>query len=323
MALLFMDGFDAGDFIQKGWSSGASSTTTRFGSGRSLANPGKLKFSASAQAIVGFAAVTGNTNNFNGYMFGIFTDGGATAHLLFNVDVSGILVYKGGAIIATGPLPGTFNPTLWNYYEISATIATSGGTIVVRVNGQTVLNFTGNTRNGGTSTNIDAIAQSQYFAASIYDDLYVCDGTGPAPWNTFLGDVRVLTSSPTSAGASTQFTPSAGANYSTVNELPFSASQYVQSGTVGQRDTYAIADIPATVSSVLGVQTNVISKKTDTGPMNVKPALVSGGSVYYGATTPLTSNDTTLVDVRNVNPATGLQWSVTDVNNLEAGMEVS
>jgi hypothetical protein len=92
---------------------------------------------------------------------------------------------------------------------------------------------------------------------------------------------------------------------------------------VGQRDTYALADIPATVSSVLGVQTNVISKKTDTGPMNVKPALVSGGSVYYGATTPLTSNDTTLVDVRNVNPATGLQWSVTDVNNLEAGMEVS
>jgi hypothetical protein len=322
MALLFMDGFDAGDFIQKGWSGGSSSTTTRFGSGRSLANPGRLKFTASAQIIVGFAAVTGYTNNFNGYMFGLFTDGGSIAHLLFNVDVSGILVYKGGSIIATGALPGTFNPGLWNYYEVSATIATTGGTVVVRVNGQTVVNFTGNTRNGGTSTNIDAIAQSQYFAASTYDDLYVCDATGPAPWNTFLGDVRVLTSTPNGAGSSTQFTASSGANYTTVNELPFSASQYVQSGTVGQRDTYTMADIPATVSSVLGVQNNIITKKTDTGPMNAKPAIVSGGNVYYGAAVPLTGNDVTVVDVRNINPATGAQWSVTDVNNLEAGAEV-
>lgn len=324
MALLFMDGFDAGDFIQKGWSGGSSSTASRFGSGRSLANPGRLKFAASSQIIVGFAAVTNYTNNFNGYMFGIFTDGGATGHLLFNVDVSGVLVYRAGTgVIATGPLPGTFNPSLWNYYEVSATIATTGGTVVVRVNGQEVINFTGNTRNGGTSTNIDAIAQSQYFASSVYDDLYVCDGTGPAPWNTFLGDVRVLTSSPSAAGASTQFTPSSGANYTTVNELPFSASQYVQSGNVGERDTYTMTDIPTTVSSVLGVQNNIITKKTDTGPMSTKPAIVSGGTVYYGASTPLTGNDTTLIDVRAINPATGTRWSITDVNSLEAGMEVA
>ena len=42
------------------------------------------------------------------------------------------------------------------------------------------------------------------------DDLYICDGTGSAPHNTFLGDCRVDTLLPTADGTAQQWTPSTG-----------------------------------------------------------------------------------------------------------------
>jgi hypothetical protein len=325
MALLFMDGFDLGDFTAKGWTGGGTSASTRFGVGRSLANPGMIRFTASSQVFVGYAVQMGGySSNFNGYRFALHTDNGTTTHLRLYFNPTVQLYRNDGTLLASGTMPANANPiNSWIYVEVSATIADAGGTCEVRVNGVTVINFTGDTRSGGTSTNIDSISQAQYDIGSVWDDLYVCNSIGSAPHNTFLGEIRIHSLSPNAAGSSTQWTPDTGTNFSRVNEVPYSAANYVQSGTSGQRDTYLIADLPASAGSVLAVQNNVIAKKTDVAPISIKPAIKSGASVYYGTTTALTVGDTTTMDLRVIDPNTSSAWTPSGVNALEGGFEVA
>ena len=194
----------------------------------------------------------------------------------------------------------------------------------MRINGATIINFSGSTRASGTDTTFDQFALYRAPGTSTaWDDLYICDDSGSAPYNNFLGEIRVYSLSPTGAGSSTQWTPDSGSNYARVNEVPYSAANYVQSGASGQRDTYVMADLPASVGAVLAVQNNVIAKRTDASPVSVKPAIKSGASVYYGSPIALTTNDTTLTDLRITDPNTSAAWTAGGVNALEGGFEVA
>ncbi|HTK39493.1 MAG TPA: hypothetical protein VL362_01370 [Patescibacteria group bacterium] len=335
MALIFMDGFDAGDAGMK-WSfawSGSRSTDTRFGQGSSwfISPIGAYlykNFTPMNKIFLGFAAkFTAATGQVDFCRIG--SDAGATSHLWLRYSTGGALqlVRGDGTILATAT-GAAFAFNTWSYYfEVSATIADAGGTCVVRVNGNTVINYTGDTKNGGTATTIDQIRFHPGSASGLptimIDDLYVCDDTGVAPYNTFLGDVRVHTMVPDAAGTSTQFTPSAGANYTDVDELPYSATDYVRSSVAGTRDTYSMNDLPAGVTTVYGVQNNIIAKKTDAGSISLKPVTRSGGTNYYGSTVSLGTSDTVISDLRSTDPATSSQWAASAVNSMESGMEVA
>lgn len=334
MALLFMDGFDAGDALVK-WTSysggNSSSTDTRFGSGRSWAINDKNNFitksiPAATQLFLGFALkFSGYSNGAQAFLY-LQGDSGATTHLQLQFTNNTTLsLLRGGTAIATASLAP---PQSWStYFEVSATINATTGTCVVKANGSTIINFTGNTKNGGTNTTIDTFSfygtQANFTAYStIIDDLYVCDATGSAPYNTFLGDVRINTLSPSGAGTTTGFTPSAGVNYTDVDELPYSASDYVTASASGTRDTYAMTDLSGSYT-VLGVQNNIIAKKVDAGGTAIKPTIVSGGTAYYGTSKVLGTTDTTISDLRVVDPATSAAWTITGVNAMEAGMEIA
>lgn len=333
MALLFMDGFDAGDVATK-WSVGTgavSSTNTRFAVGRSVQvpygsfAPKKIFSTQIAQLFVGFSFAASNTAS-TAPFFHIWGDAGATLHLTISWDGgTSIQIKKGswnGTVIASGLCP----QQAWQYVEISTTISSTIGTCEVRVNGVTVVTYSGNTKNGGTNNSVDAISGGNVFSPganyNYYDDLYVADATGSAPYNTFLGDLRINTLTPTATGSSTGFTSSAGANYTAVDELPYSATDYVSATASGTRDLYAMGDISGNYT-VLGVQNNVIAKKTDAGGTAIKSAIKSGASIYYGPTVVATPSDTTVSDLRTTDPATSAAWTITGVNNLEAGMEIA
>ena len=334
MALLFMDGFDAGDYALK-WQVGGgthgTSAGTRFSSGRSMyiwnSNGYILqRFSAASQIFVGFAMYQDPSPSPVNPFVTLLGDSATTNHisLRFSNSTTLQLLLGGASVLASATV--TQRISWGNYFEVGTTIADAGGHCVVKVNGVTVIDFTGDTKNGGTNTTIDAIALGDYGAynqVSYFDDVYICDGTGSAPHDTFLGDVRVYAMSPAGAGASTQFTPSSGANYTTVDELPYSATDYNSSSTTGNRDTYAMADLPAGTANVYGVQTNVIAKKSDAGAMSLKPVVRSGATNYYGSATVLTSSDIVITDVRSQDPNTSAAWTPTGVNALEAGMEVA
>lgn len=326
MALLFMDGFDAGDMAQRYTlisGSAASNTTTRFTAGRSVGLSGTLRktLTAASKVIVGAGWYWDFTDGNDRMWCKLLGDNALTTHLTIAQNNGRIVLYRGTTNLATSL--SVVPKNTWNYIEISATIDSTAGAVEIRCNGITLINFTGNTKNGGTNTTIDAVDIGATGGANfLMDDLYIADGTGATPYNTFLGDVRIRSLSPTAAGSSTQFTPSTGANYTTVDELPYSATDYVTSGTSGQRDTYAMADLPTNTGPILAVQNTYIAKKTDSGPISLKPAVKSGTTTYYGTSSILGPYDQTYSDLRTVDPATGAAWTNTGVNSLEAGFEV-
>ena len=331
MALLFMDGFDANDIALKWYNPVGASTsgTTRFGSGLSLnlfsngVSVTKWLLSSPSQVFVGYAQLLSGSTSAGGVV--LQGDNGNTSNISVILTLSGVFLHAGnnGATLASWSNPNSTNT--WYYIEFMATLASSGGQCKVRVNGVQVINFTGNTLQGGTGTTIDRIVPAGYTGGQgvLFDDLYVCDATG-ATNNTFLGDVRVQTLFPNGVGSSTQFSPTGSANnYANVNDVPDSTATYNSSSTVGQRDTYAMGDTLASTGTVFGIQDNIHAFKTNSGAANIKAAINSGGTIAYDTTQVLDASNTWSGAIRETDPNTGLAWTPPNVNNVEFGAEVA
>jgi hypothetical protein len=330
MALLFMDGFDASDAALKWVSIGAPTfaTTTRFGTGKAM-NPQASQapmraFPASSQVYVGAAVSVASF----GAIRDIWTflgDSAITAHLSLNTSASGgsVELRRGATTLALSAV-GVLPISTWVYLEMSATIADTGGTCVVKVNGVEVINFTGDTKNAGTNSTIDTLRLASNTSANVYsyDDLYICNDTGSVN-NTFLGDVRVQTLLPTAAGASTQLTPSVGNNWDNVNDTPYVSTTYNSDSVSGHRDTYAMSDLLSGTGTIFGVQDNILALKSDAGAASIKAALKSGATVYYDSTVVLGAALGASSAVRETDPATSAAWTPTNVNALEFGAEVA
>jgi hypothetical protein len=313
MALLFIDGFDAGDFAQK-WSTYisnnvSSSTVVPYGVGRSIrlestSNSYKISkvITPSAKVFMGFS----HRATFLGtYLVGFSADGGTVQHVVISTASNGAInIQRASTIVATSA-GAILSTNMWNYIEVSATISDTVGAVDVRVNGTSVVSFSGDTRNAGTSTNIDQVGlcNNHLTEWNYIDNLYICNDSGGAPYNTYLGDIRINTLVPSAAGSDSAFTPSSGANYTTVDELPYSTADYVSASTSGTRDLYAMGDLTGSYT-VLAVQNNVIVKKTDAGGTALKSALKSGATIYYGAPQTITPSDATVMDLRTADPAT-------------------
>lgn len=358
MALLYMDGFDVQDsslrWVQNGVSGDYTyAAATRFGTGKALtinavntnASASILKSIPAAASVYMGAAMQvgleadGTGSNHTANLFGIYTDNAMTGHIyLRRLNTNALVAYRGDpnagnlgspsgtqiAASAGGVLDGN-----WHYIEVYAVINDTTGRLTVKVDGNTVIDFTGDTRNAGTSTNIDAIRfrTGKYVASNnaiiTIDDLYVCDATGTTN-NTFLGDVRVQTMLPNAAGSSTQLAPTGSANnWANVGEVPFNNSTYNASATVGQMDLYGLSDLVGTTMTIRGLQTVAHMQKSDSGTANAKVALKSGASVYYDTTRSLGTSPVAYTQVRETDPATTAAWTVGGANSLEAGMEVA
>lgn len=331
MALIFFDGFEVGDYATK-WTAttGTVATTTinlpyAYGRGIQLnSNSGTLtkRFTAVSKVFVGFAYHTSAASTADSLF--ILGDNGATTHL--TVRWSGpttIGVYRGGTLLASGTAAEpSVTTNLFVYVEVSATIADSGGTVEVRVDGSTVVTYTGDTKNAGTNTTIDGVKFSNTSATLTLDDVYIADDSGSAN-NNFLGQVRVYSLAPTGAGTSTQWTPSTGSNWAAVDEQPFSATDFVTGTTSGHRDTYAMTDLPASATTVYGLQAVSVAKKSDAGAITYKNTIRSGGTNYASSAFAPTTTDAAYVDLRAVDPATSAAWTTSGVNGIEAGVEIT
>lgn len=369
MTLLYTDGFDTKDTPSRwtvtttntfsGTTAPAYTSSTRFGTGFAASLPydittlnGYLRitkpFIPSAHIYIG-ASIETDIRAGQAYsvpFHGLLADAATTGHLYLVATTAGaVQVWRGDPQVTTGHSGSLFTPNgtmiaasaagiinaTWHYVELGATIDASAGVAVVQVDGVQVISFTGNTKNGGTSANIDAVCFSGfsvYNGSSIIigspaiDDLYICNSSGSAN-NGFLGDIRVQTLLATGAGSSTQFTPTgSGSNYANVNDVPNSPATFNADSVPGHRDTYAMADLLASTGTVFAIQQTMIASKSDAGAASLKGAQKSGATVSYGATRTLGTSAVMYVDMFETNPATSAAWTAADVNGLEAGAEV-
>lgn len=341
MTLLWIDGFEGqdADLLYEGKLGTLSySTATRFGYGQALdvrgSNPYYVQkaITASADVYAGaafFATNTaGSTSNPQRDLFMFYGDSGATLHIAVSINTSlGIDIKRGSTVVASSAA-GVLTALTWFYLEVHGKVADTGGFVNVRLNGGTtdVVSFSGDTKNAGTSTNIDAVRMSGGSSLTnqitLLDDLYICNGLGTVN-NGFLGDRRVQTLFPSGAGSTTGLTPTGSAtNWQNVDEAPPSATDYNSSPTTGTRDTYAMTDLEAGTSTVLGVRNCVAAHKSDAGAIGLKTATKSGATLSYGSTLTLGTAMTEFSEIQETNPATSAAWSASEVNAVEFGAEV-
>lgn len=344
MSLLFIDGFDVGDFALKWIATGPGdmhvSAVTPFGVGRSLliddtayGSSIKRAVTPAAAIIVGVNARLDSSGTFTGTdafdVIALYGDNGATEHLKVQVNALGVLTLKRGDGTTLGSSPaGTILAGGFYFLEVKATIDNAAGTCVVRVNERVLINFTGDTRNGGSSANIDVVGLhlvgfGNACPDTYLDDLYISNGLGGVN-NDFLGISRAQTLLPTGAGTDTDLTPTgSGNNWDNVNDVPYSTVDYNSSTTAGDRDTYQLADLASSTAQVAGVQTVIIARSDDTSAQ-VKAALRSGGSLYYDPAVVLNGSPAAVsVVVRETDPATSSAWTLSGVDALEAGAEIA
>lgn len=339
MTLLFMDGFsELGTRMDPNWISQTTwaQTTGRDGSTNGAAvaninNPAARAFTPSATVVAGIAA-------FQSTLSATLTNDGC---LVFAGDTNAVVhltvvVVPGGAIqLWRGPgfttlLASTANGLIplstWHYIEAKATIADSGGNCEVKLDGATVINFTGDTRNGGTSTNIDTIrCLGSNGTRGVFDDMYVLNTLGSAPYNDFLGDVKIVRLLPNGNGATNQFLGSDGNstdNYLLVDETPPSTTDYVGSSNPGDRDLYEMTNLP-TSGLVYATQPVYWAAKSDAGSRLLKPIQRSSGGTVAASTSVGMSTSYMLYtgDLRTTDPA-GAALTVANTNGQQVGAEV-
>jgi hypothetical protein len=235
--------------------------------------------------------------------------------------------------VAGGTVLGSaaFSPgSAWHYLEFKATVHDTAGVIEVRVDGVPVITLTGqDTRNGGTGVFNQLIFgdgnQGGTTPAHMVDDVYLLDDSGSAPTNTFLGDVRVITTFPNGNGNSSQMVGSDGNstdNYLLVDEtVANDDTDYVESSTVGNKDTYTYSDLIPTSGTIFGIQLLPHVRKTDAGARSMKSIARLSGTEVDGPAQILSTSYQYFPEIRETKPGGGA-WTITDINNAEFGHKV-
>lgn len=281
--------------------------------------------------IVGFALKVTNwsghavTSNSRYAIFPRFYSASDTElHVLIN-DNKFFEVRRGvspGTIIATGTKFIQLNK--WYYIEVKYFANDTTGTVEVKINGVTDINFgPGDTVQTSDQINKVTISNSGGWSEEYYlDDLYICDDQGSVN-NDFLGDVRVDAVLPDGAGASSDFTPSAGSNYQCVDDNPPNDdTDYVSENTVTDHDTYSMANTPVTSGSILGVQQLLLARKDDAGARSIRGMIRSGGTDYPGDTHVLLDSYMYFQEILEQDPDTAAAWTISGFNSVEFGQRL-
>lgn len=256
-----------------------------------------------------------------------------TVECIIMANVSGMIELRrtnpSGALLATSSGHSPLLAGAWHSYQVKCVLHATAGTFELRLDGVTVINYSGTT--AGTTGDVTGVSIGQTSPGALqWDDMWVCDGvdataTQGAANNGFLGDLKVSTLVPTAEGDTLQFTPSTGtAHFSLVDENPVNTTDYVSSPTVGQRDLFNVGDLPAAATSPIAVRVGIYAQKSDAGAASIKTLIKENGTLSSGAVQPLLTTWAGFYGaIRTKKPSNDTPWTVADINGLQVGVEVA
>lgn len=258
--------------------------------------------------------------------------------LVFSLANGAIRMYTGpntvlGTIRATSAA-GLITGDHWYHFGCQWKVDSTTGYFKAWVNGVLVIDYTGRTT---SSTAFSGTGVEQWSiltfggATTRLDDMYWGDTTGSAPWNAFLGDLRVegqlaLTDADGGGGTYQDFTPSTGSDHGAlVDETPpDDDTTYLQSATVGHTETFVFPSITLAAGTVYGIQLMPNVKKSDSGGRTVGCAILQGGVLTVGTAQGMSQTDYNYVEqMFQTNPTTSGAWDATTADNMEGGIQVT
>ena len=342
MTARWCDGFDHYTTLEENYTTVGGNATKQISAGNGRRSSSSLRllassgtawvdklFDSQAGWTVGFGLRVAASPGFTGAPpFLGFWDS-AVEHVRMTINTSGQIIATRAGTALGSPSSSGLTLGAYHYVEVQVVINDASGVVIVRLNGATVLNLTSqDTRNAGNaSANLIRLGSNANFTATFdIDDYYVLDNAGSAPNNTFLGDSKVITLRPNGTGAVNQWTPSAGTaanSYQLLDEAtPNADTDYISSGTIGQKTTVAYEDLPAASGALRFVQIATSGRKDDAGTRTICHVTRSGGADNAGPNVNLPDAYAFQTSIRETDPATGVAWTTGGVNAAEFGVEV-
>ncbi len=336
MTLLFCDSFDHYTTVTQKWDSvGSGGAAISSGNGRNGTSSGRAtnldggfrsnSVGAKSTLILGVAFRYPAGYSSSEFVLLSFRDGASAQCDLRLTPARTLKITRAGTALGTGS--AVLSPDVFYYIEFKVTFHGSTGVAHVRVNGVTDQSLTSQNTQATANPSADSFTLMTITGGGAgntdFDDLYVCDALGSTN-NDFLGDVRVQAILPNGNGNSSQLVGSdanSTDNYLLVDEAAPATADYVESSTVGDKDTYAFGDLTPTTGTVYGVQVLPYAAKTDAGVRSIASVARLSGTEVDSADKVLSTSYQYLPDIRETKPGGGA-WTISDVNSAEFGVKI-
>jgi len=251
-------------------------------------------------------------------------DSAAAYQISVAVNADGaIKLYRGdAAALLVASAAGVVLNDSWQYYELVGTIANSGATLDLYVDGALACTFTGDTQHTA-NTNVQYVELAAAdgtgsVTVTYYDDFYMTDTA------VRVGERRVKTIYPVADTAAADWAPATGADhYAMVNSATVDTTGFIAASTVGDADRFEMGDLGVTPITIDAVQVSAFAKKTDATARTLNLQLESGATEQDGSAVTLGTNYGRFERIQATNPDGGGAWNAASVNALKAGVKVA
>jgi hypothetical protein len=253
---------------------------------------------------------------------------GATIMFTLWLQPGGTIVVK---LQSTGTTLGTstssLNVSVWNVIEIHTVIAASG-TFALRINGALQFTYSGDTRTTGLTTAGTLRVRNDGMATmktgdTYWDDFIVNDPNGSYN-NSWPNGLKIALLKPTGNVTDySNWTPnSAVDNYSCVDELPPSMTDFLSATVNGKQDLYVIENCPANMGPVAAVIATYWCQKSGSPSINhIKRLMKMGANLRTGSEIDIPLNFSIAKEILEISPDTSQVFTDTEINDMYFGVE--
>ena len=315
MARLFIDGWEHGD-VAALWTfnSGCSinAWTGRTGAyGVSVSGLSYIYKNLPSSYTEVYGAMKWMPTGSSRAVCGLRKDGTDIFKLYWNASLK-IEAKIGGSIVGTAPDAHSSGQV--GLLEFYFKIADSGGRVVVKLDGITIIDYTGDTKPGADSDVNRFYLGDGGWCASFFDDVVLDD----ADW---IGDTRIQKLQISGAGTTSEWDASAGNPEDCIDEIPYSDSDFVSTNVVNQSLTCACADMTGDIVSIKCLQLHGrMAYEGAPTPTKQKLAIRVNGSEYYGDDKSPALSFSVVSKLWELNPDDAAAWEEADINAIEIGV---
>lgn len=241
-------------------------------------------------------------------------------------------VYRGATLIGE---TGAFVPVSWHYLEFQFTVDPTGGTassIEIRVNTQVELNISSIDLADTGLAGADVFEINCQGPTLNFDDLYILDSTGSIN-NDFLGDSVIEGRRPTADSTPLDWNLENGGfgsvdeHWEALDATTCSGTvntQYIWSDVVNDQDLLSFNALSFITGQIHCVQVMSDARLDAVGSREFKHLIRSNATIYSPGPnhTVASTNTQNFFDVFEVDPDTGVKWTIAGVNAAEFGVEL-
>lgn len=252
---------------------------------------------------------------------------GTTGHVdvrMSGTDGQDLIVTRNGTQLGS-TVSNVFASGVSVWISVRIVIDDAAGIVEVRDGpGNVLVNLTAqDTRNGGAASinNVRFSSGANVFMA--LDDFFIMDTTG----STFKGHLTeraMHTIFPTADGDTLNWTANGATDrWDCVDEQTADdETSFVSSNTPGNVNLSGLGDLASSEAGFEAVIVQHRTRKDDAGARTARGVIKTGGAVNAGTTVTLTASYLNYSDKWEVNPVTGLAWTRTEIDALQAGIEL-